>query len=221
MKDKQNKKTTIEDVVKQQADKERKQSGKIWVGSSGSDTEVPIIKKQEPVINDAALLKEEKEKNEYNEKITELDPLYTVLSPVSKILVRCKVLVPYRSDGGLIMKPSVMVPIRTGNEIGWLDAKESPWPYSREAIIVALPEGYKERGVYKVGQIVQLTDGPVRARPTKGGEDAEIILPSGYAHPLWKDAMFPQKVTDRHYGYILVNPSEIEMILPEDYDKID
>jgi hypothetical protein len=207
-KDKPKNKTSIADAVSKQADKELKSSGKIWTGSSGGATG-PIMTSTPPMINTKTDLEMERKYKEYNESIKELDPMYSNLIPVSKILVRCYVMEYTRTEGGLLIKPIVTIPVPTQNGIGKIGDVETPFPYQTKAIVIAAPKRYEE--TYPVGATVQLSSSPIKA--VSRGKDSGIDLPYAFTHASYPYPGVPANVEDRHYGYLLVPPMEIDVIM--------
>jgi hypothetical protein len=218
MKNKPNKKTSINDVVLQQADKELKKSGKTSVGYSGKSDNagpIPIIQSTTPVVNDKHALQLEKDIKEYNENIGKLDPEYKSLAPISKIIVRCYHIETERTESGLILEPKLEVEVPTQAGYGIIGTVKSPYAYQKKAIIVAVPERYKndENTPFKVGAIAQLSTTPLR--PIKKGKDVDFDLPNGFTHHSYQHPVPPKSIKNKHYGYLLVSPHEIDAICPE------
>lgn len=144
---------------------------------------------------------------EYNRNITNLDPLYTSIKPVSKTLVRIFLFEPSKTESGLLIPYKQTLPAPTQNGMGTLLEMESPYPYSNKAIVVAIP-GYSTA---KVGDIVQLESQMVRVAGT--GQNAQVVVPYGYMHPDANTFIAPIDSSNRHYGYLLIPTQEISVIL--------
>lgn len=154
----------------------------------------------------------------YNANIETLDEAYSSLKPISDVIVRVFVKELEQTEGGLY-KPhmqTVMIPTQSG--IGHLEEVESPWAYSRKAIIVAAPKSLQEENQYRTslaaGTIVILANNPVQSRPMGGGRDAALSIPKAFTHPdLVASDMIPTEADNRHYGYLLVSPMDIKIIM--------
>jgi len=114
-KNKRAKDITFNDIAKQAGDRERKQSGKIFTGGGLTSQEREGLKQRvgfKPVgattlPNTANLIKIEEGIQEYNKSITDLQPLYSELKPVWKIIVRAYHLEAERTPGGIILPPEI------------------------------------------------------------------------------------------------------------------
>lgn len=173
----------------------------------------PGIRKVEPLINTKALLEQEEKTNKYNENIQNLSEKYTKLIPLHKVIVRCKLLETERTDKGLIIPPTVKVTIPTNNGIGRIGEVDSPFPYSREAVIVSAPPHFEndEDHPIKRGKMCVLAESPIKA--SSAGKDALITLPNGFTHPEWKSLQLPKDFSHEHFGYLMVSFRDIEIIL--------
>lgn len=200
---------------------------KLRVGWTPSQSDIPIIKGKdggtnnfrpvENTFNEEMALKTEKEILDYNDKIKNLNPLYSELTPLSGFIVRCKYIAPTRSPGGLIMPNNIKVKVPTQNGLGTLATFDSPYAYQRVAVIVATSNNYltsKEGNKLTAGAKVQLKDTPLRAK-SLGKDDPVAFLVNGFTHYSWTDPNPPTDITNEHFGYLLIESRDMEVILPE------
>lgn len=149
----------------------------------------------------------------YNKTVTELDPLYSTLSPRSKILVRVFTKELVETKDGVIIPNTQRVPIQTQAGHGTLGEVENPWTYSTKAVVVGVPEFIKD---LQPGDLVQLGEEPTRGVPLGAGHGAMIVIPNAYTHYDCKEMSPPVEPDDQHYGYLLVESRFIEMKLPNE-----
>ena len=209
MKDKPSKQFSMNDAVIQTANKQRKDSGKIFTGHRGGPDSPIISAKAEPIINDAHMIQYETKIKEYNKNIVNLNPAYASLNPVYKVLVRCFHLEAQRRENGLIIPAQVTVKVPTASGYGYLPPTDSPWLYSSKAIVVA---SYTD--TFTPGMLVQL--GPSHLYPVSSGKDSKLIMPNAFTHYEWNNEMPPTDPSNEHFGYLLIPSRSIEIILPND-----
>lgn len=196
-----------------------KQQGKIIVGSSGfTDDERKEYEKvgvrKVPVLNDKADLEQEKKIKEYNERILTLDPLYSSLKPIQKVLVRCFSKEVTRTESGIIIPPDeIQIPVPTKSGQGYVETVKSPWAFSTRAIIVAVPTKYgeSETNPIQAGKQVQLAGNVLI--PRKNGQEMIFHMPSSFTHWSYQSEKIPENMDDPHYGYFLINSLDIDVIL--------
>ena len=169
--------------------------------------------------NSQELITLDKNIKDYNAKVLELDPLYTNLIPTEKVLVRVYVMETTRSEGGIILEPTVKVPIPTQNGMGQIGHITTPYPYQTKAVIVSAPHMMRkvEDQPYVPGTIVQLSDAPIKVR-VLNKEATDVTIPSAFTHHEWQFPLPPKDMTNRHYGYLLVRKSEINVLVPANED---
>jgi hypothetical protein len=138
---------------------------------------------------------------EYNSRVTILDEDYSSFEPFNQVIVRCFHKETQKSNGIIISPPKVHVPERTQNGIGIRATVEAPWAYSVKAVVVAVPEGFNH---YKPGDVVQLHKQCII--PEKPSVDHDFLLPMAFTLPEYSDFSPPSSKTDKHYGYLLVDP---------------
>lgn len=172
-------------------------------------------KRVSTLLNDKSSLDLEKKTTDYNSKVLELNPKYTSLIPLQHIIVRCFLLETVRTESGIIIPPKVIVDIPTNTGVGKKGEVESPFPFSRIAVIVAVPPSYKNNpdSPYKVGTRCMLDGSPLKA--TVQGDGVLFDLPSGFTHPEWDQLQFPTDFENEHFGYLKVSYRDIDLILPD------
>lgn len=145
---------------------------------------------------------DESNRVEYNASIDNHLPEYVNFTPYRKILVRCFVLEYYTTEAGVLVKPVVEVPVKTQNGMAIKEMVDSPYPFSRKAIVVSVPEGTSN---FKPGDTVLLDKHVVMA--TKVNENAPFHLAKGFTMDTWPGLEVPTSMKDPHYGYMLVEPN--------------
>lgn len=148
---------------------------------------------------------DKEEREQYNKGLPTLDAEYTNFIPTNKVLIRCKVLEYEELSSGILTKPTIMVPVRTKSGVGFHADQESPYPYSREAIIVSVPKDFQN---YKAGDVVIIPNHMVLA--TKAHKDSPFHMPNAFTLPEWKELEPPHSMKSKHYGYLLISHHEIQ-----------
>lgn len=143
----------------------------------------------------------------YNTLIEDLDPRFTSLTPVSKVLVRV-FLKELTVENGVYIPNTTFVKLPTHQGSGYVGEVQNPFPYSKKAIVVAAPESTD----FKAGQIVILSANPITAVSTGSGKEATITIPASFTHPDIDIELTPD-VNNPNYGYLLVDRYAIEFIL--------
>lgn len=152
---------------------------------------------------------EEKARIAYNQNINNHLDEYTNFVPTRKIIVRCYVM-EYYMENGILQIPDLQVPVRTANGVGHKGFEKSPWPYSRKAVVVAVPPNHD---VYKPGDLVLLDRGVTLTAPKQNSE-MPFHMPKGFTTDSWNDMEPPHSMKSEHYGYLILEPlSEILGIL--------
>lgn len=161
------------------------------------------------VRNDSSVVKREALLKKYNEEVMTLNPKYSEeLKPLNKILVRCFLIEPTRTKSGMIIPHTITVSIPTQSGAGHVEEVESPFPYSKQAVVVAVPDNFD---LFDQGDIVQLNGEPIHPIPTRAGKGAGIMIRHGFCHHDWKHDHLPTNVEDEHYGYLLIPTHMIDM----------
>lgn len=165
---------------------------------------IPEKESVEPITLDSNFDNDKELREKYNKELVTLDKDYTNFIPNRKILVRCKVLEYEITESGLAIKPSVEIAIGTQNGYGIHSTQESPYPYSVEAVVVSVPEGYEK---YKPGDSIVIPKGHTLA----GRENIEVPfhMPRAFTLPVWKQLEPPTNIENKHYGYLLIENVDI------------
>lgn len=144
----------------------------------------------------------------YNKRVNQLDELYTSLQPLSDVIVRVFLIEPTITESGLIIPHKEIVPISTNNGVGtWAEA-ESPFPYSKKAVVIAVP---KDHPNLSPGDIVMLSGNPIEAKTHGTSNNAYFRIKNEFFHPDSNFTQTPQDPNDRHYGYLLVSNYDIKV----------
>jgi hypothetical protein len=162
-------------------------------------------------IDDYSITEEfDKELKEYNAGLHNLDEDYKALKPLSKILLRVFCKTSYKTKEGTLVMPDVNIPVATQSGYGSHHFIQSPYPYANKAVVVSVPKGYE---TLKPGDIVGLERSPIHAEAVGRGSDAHVVIRGAFVHPDSNLTSLPIDPRDKHYGYILVDYFEINMIL--------
>lgn len=159
--------------------------------------ENPIILPGDTAYND----QEAQDRIEYNQKINEHLEEYTSFKPLRKVIVRCYLMEAF-DQNGVWIKPEIEVHVKTSNGMGIKDTVYSPYPYSRKAVVVAVPEGMAS---LSVGDEVLLERGVVLSM--KANENTPFHLPKAFTASSWFDLEPPTNMKSPHYGYLIVEPN--------------
>jgi len=146
---------------------------------------------------------------QYNKNILELDPEYTKLKPMQKVLVRVFLKELRKTEDGLYLPNTEFVRLKTHAGVGYVGEVESPFPYSQKAVVVSVPDSVT---TIKSGDIVYLSNKPIQAVPDGSGNEARITIPNAFIHPELGDDLSTNP-NDRLYGYLQVNYFEIDFKL--------
>ena len=151
----------------------------------------------------------------YNENIKELSDKYTSIIPRFDVLVRAFVN-PMKSIGGVLMPNTVPVKAPTKNGVSVVGTMDNPFPYAQKAIVVSVPDSEKDN--LSVGDIVYLNEAPVSAKAVGKGDNAVVMIQNKFVHPDNADkypveAPIPVDPLSEDYGYLLVKPYDIKVIL--------
>lgn len=196
-------------------DKPRKRVNMRDLGPKDAPKEMPV--RNEDMINTEFYNDELNQKFiDYNEKVTELDEMYTSLKMRHDILVRVFVRPMQKTEHGTMIPNKTAIQVSTNVGLGKLMAMDNPLPYEPKAVIVSVPDGITN---LKVGQIVGLREDPVKGIPIGKGENAVVQIPKGFIHPdersKYQEAITgtPEDPTDRNYGYLAINEYDIQVEL--------
>jgi hypothetical protein len=161
-------------------------------------------------VNDGALIRQEQDLIEYNKKVLDLDTTYTSLIPISDIIVRVFAKELERTKSGIILPASAPVVIPTNSGHGNLGTVESPYSYSKKAVVIAVPAGYKG---LDAGDIVQLSDATVTGHAIGAGHEATISIRHSFTHYDHNSEQPPTNPKNPHYGYLMVPVRFIDCVV--------
>lgn len=200
MKDKQAKKFSINDLVREYNDTDEKTPLEKQTSLAVESVKIDNIADQY-----LTSLKT------YNDTIVRnLDNDYTKVKPLHNILVRVFVKEPEVTKEGLIKPYKQIVPVPTNNGVANWAEVESPYPFDNLAIVVSVPENVTS---LKTGDIIQLSKNPVDAKVIGSGKEAYLNIPNTYALPEYKSLEPTKDPLNKHFGYLLVPYFEIKTIL--------
>ena len=148
--------------------------------------------------------------NKYNEEVwPELDELYTSFSPEMGLLVRVR-LRSLRTEGDLILPnvDSIALPTKAG--VGYADNIPNPYCYSKEAIIVAIPEHYNEDH-FPIGARISINNKVRFVGKNAVDNNFDIEVNGAFVHPTADITKPPTDPLNRHYGYLIINPRDGEL----------
>lgn len=155
-----------------------------------------------------ALDKQIEQRNDYNNKLIELDPLYETLKPIGSFIVRYSLLPIVTNDMGLVINEDRKVSLQTDN--GHLKGKiVDPYQFNSVAVIVAMPE---HETFLKKGQLCQTV---LPKTMTMG--DVVVGYEYNYMHPSAGAADITKDITNPHFGYAIIPKQWIKVLLSEDY----
>jgi hypothetical protein len=195
MKDKQGKKLTMKDLHE-----DYKES---------SPVEKQIKEEIESIKVEITSKELEEEIKNYNANIRNLDPLYTSVVPIHDVIVRMFLIEPTVSESGLVSLHKEIYSIPTRNEMASYAEAESPFPYSRKAIVVSAPEN----SAFKKGNIVQIAANPVTV--AGNANNAYFKVKMEYLHPDANLLATPKNPSSQHYGYLMLPSYDIKAILQD------
>jgi hypothetical protein len=194
MKDKPKNRTSLEEFAGDYKSTKRK-----------SGLFMPEEPKLVDVKTDSNFDKDKLTRENYNKAIVNIDEDYARFIPNNrKILVRCKVLEYHVSKTGIVTKPDNLVAVRTQNGYGIKGLEENPYPYSVEAVVISVPEGYDK---YAKGNNVIIPKRNTIA--TKENTEVPFHMPNSFMLPEWKGLEPPTNMNNKHYGYLLLNDHDI------------
>ena len=197
MKDKNERKTSVNDLLKKHQSEEKNPLATQEAKAAENLTVEYLEEKDLQAIRD------------YNSSITELDPMYKSVKPLHEILVRVFLTEPRITESGLILPHREVVPIRTANGIGNWAEVHSDFPYSTKAVVVSVPEN----SLLKPGMIVQIAPNQVKAEVVGTSNNAFITIKSAFIHADSGETLPPKDVTNKNYGYLLIPLYDIKAIL--------
>lgn len=194
MKEKQNKQTSIKDLLNE------------YQTTNPVDTQ--NANRQSNIASDTMYTSEFNSKiEEYNSKVTDLDPVYSSVVPLQDILVRVFLVPTEKDENGLIVPIIKPLQIPTKNNMATWGYLENPFPYSTKAVVVSVPTDYT---LLKPGDIVQLSSDNIEAKVVGASNDAQVEIKNGYMHPDAENKAHSKDPLDVHYGYLLIPSYQIK-----------
>ena len=148
---------------------------------------------------------------DYNTKVTDLDTDYTGFTPRTGIIVRVFLHEP-KVEGNIVIPYTQPIVIKTQNGLAQVAETESPYPYSKKAVVVSLPEVIKD---LKVGDIVQIENEVTKGYPIGGGRSAAIAIPKAFTLYTYDKPSNtpPTDPNHKHYGYLKIDSRDIAGII--------
>lgn len=146
----------------------------------------------------------------YNSEIFNLDPEYTSLRPLKKLIVRVFLKEMKRTNGGLLIPNVVMVKKPTQSGIDYVGEVEAP-PYSKKAIVVAVPKHFEE--YMKPGTVIILEDEVIEASVLGRSQEATVRIKNAFVHPEKNLSQFPENPSSADYGYLAIPYEAISFII--------
>ena len=152
---------------------------------------------------------------DYNANIKKINDKYSNLKMRFDVLVRVFVNPMEVGESGVLKPNSIPVSAPTNSGVGYIGQIHNPFPYTPKAVVVSIPDEIKD---LKVGDIVILADSPVKAVAIGRGDQATITIPNKFVHPdeankYPLDAPIPTDPSDENYGYLIIKPYDIKIIL--------
>lgn len=148
----------------------------------------------------------------YNASVLELNPLYTSIKPIRKVIVRTYVQEATTDENGILRSPSIYVKKVTESGYGYAGVIENPFPYSRKVVIVAVPENLKLS--LSPGEVVVLEDEQVQCFARGKGDNAETVVKNAFVRSdIYNEPTIPQDPTNEHFGYLKIDYSSIDFKL--------
>lgn len=151
--------------------------------------------------------------NTYNEKVTELDELYTSLKPLQREVILRLIVKDFskKRDDILIYSKNDIIPVKSGVNDGILYMEvPSPYPFTRKAIVVSVPN---ENFYVQPGDTVALRE--KLQIGFKNQDQGYVSVQGGFVHPDYEDDYdnVPEDPEDQHFGYVMVNENLINLKL--------
>lgn len=176
----------------------------------------PLEKQRKAVVES---IKEESFSKEFNDQILNynlnlktINPKYSNVLPLQDILVRVYLIEPEVTESGFIISHKEILPIPTNLGAGQYAEAESPFPYSRKAIVIQVPQDFTK---LKQGDVIYLSGNPVEAKIIGSAQNAYFKVKNEF---FLSDSLksTPVDVTSEHYGYLMVSPYDIKAKLPNE-----
>lgn len=158
-----------------------------------------------------------KEKNDsyikYNKDITNLNPLYNNLTIANgQVLVRVfQKEMEFNETLNYYFQEELTINVSHESGQGF-KAVKNPYSFSRKAVVISAPNNSS----FKAGMIVGLTYEAIVVRGIPQGKDTPVFnIQHSFLHPECRLIEMPEDITSEHYGYLLIPPHFIQVILNE------
>jgi len=178
--------------------------------------DAPLEKQKKETVSSIKEQSYSKEQNEkilvYNQGLRNIDPIYASVQPLQDILVRVFLIEPSISESGFITPHTEILPVPTNLGVGQYAEAESPFPYSKKAIVVSVPQDFTK---LKQGDIVYLSGNPVEAKIIGSAQNAYFKVKNEF---FMSDTIknTPLDIASPHYGYLMVSSYDIKAKLPNE-----
>jgi hypothetical protein len=147
---------------------------------------------------------------EYNANIADVNDVYKTTTPRFDILCRVFTRPLERTEGGLIKANLAPIQANTKAGVGNIYI-EDPFSWDRKAMVVNAPSEVKD---LKEGDIVYIASSAIQKEILGSGDDALPRIRNSFVHPdLGNPDETPMNPDDINYGYMLIPPYEIKIIL--------
>lgn len=150
---------------------------------------------------------------EYNKNVTNLDPTYSNLTIANgQVLVRVfQKELEYNETLNMYIEEELAINVSHQSGQGF-KAVKNPYSFSRKAVVISAPNNSS----FKPGMIVGLTYEAIVVRGIPQGQDTPVFnIQHSFLHPECRLLEMPEKIDSEHYGYLLIPPHFIQVILNE------
>lgn len=150
---------------------------------------------------------------EYNKNVTNLDPTYSNLTIANgQVLVRVfQKELEYNETLNMYIEEELAINVSHQSGQGF-KAVKNPYSFSRKAVVISAPNNSS----FKAGMIVGLTYEAIVVRGIPQGHDTPVFnIQHSFLHPECRLLEMPEKIDSEHYGYLLIPPHFIQVILNE------
>ena len=148
---------------------------------------------------------------QYNERVTQLDPMYTSLAPRGRdVILRLMVKdFTVKNDDVLIESKMDFIPVKSGanSSIVYMQVP-SPYAFTRKAVVISVPNEHFD---IKPGDTVVLRE--KLQIGFKNQDQGEVSVQGAFVHPDYEDnyTHVPEDPNDPHFGYVIVDESLINI----------
>jgi hypothetical protein len=148
----------------------------------------------------------------YNEKVTELDPVYSSLTPLHKNVILRLIVKDFnkKRDDVLVYSKNDVIPVQSGvnKEIIYMSVP-SPYPFTKKAVVVS------------VNKFCELVPGDLVSLKEKlqigfkSQDQGYVSVQGGFVHPDNEEDYdnMPEDSKDQHFGYVMLSEDAINLKL--------